>query len=135
MSSVNEVPPARPDDVLAAVDRTPYGAVLRDESRRRQMIYEAMLAGPDPIGREIGQQLLDGSVTPRGLLAVTDYQEYFSRARTDAERLDLDDLAASAAALADDQQLTGDLDQDAAAGADDEPPAPDEPERPEDPPR
>ncbi|MGS2616126.1 hypothetical protein ACVCAH_16620 [Micromonospora sp. LZ34] len=132
---MNQVPPTRPEDVLTALDRTPYGAVLRDEARRRQLVFEAMMTGPDPIGREIGHQLRAGSVTPRDLLAVGDYREFFGRARAHAEQLDLDDLAASARVLADDAQLTGDLDHDRAAGSSDEPPAADEPGRPESPER
>ncbi|MDG4780868.1 hypothetical protein O7614_14575 [Micromonospora sp. WMMD961] len=92
--------PSTPADVLAAVDRTPYGAVVRDEARRRQMVYESLASGPDPIGREIGRQLRDGDLSPRDLLTVGDYQGFLSRARTQAERLDLDDLAAAARSAA-----------------------------------
>ncbi|WP_422733855.1 hypothetical protein ACN26Y_28440 [Micromonospora sp. WMMD558] len=129
---MNQVPPARPEDILAAVDRTPYGEVLRDQSRRRQLVYEAMMSGPDPIGREIAQQLRSGSVTPRDLLAVADYREFFSRARADAERLDLDALAASASALDHDELPTGDLDRDTVTGVGYRPRAEDEGERQED---
>lgn len=123
---MNQVPPTGPEDVIAAVDRTPYGEILRDESRRRQMVFEAMMAGPDPIGREIGQQLRSGNVTPQDLLALPDYQEYFSRARADAERLDLDELAASARTLADEEKVIGDLERDSAIGSTDPLPAGDE---------
>ncbi|MEO3770563.1 hypothetical protein [Micromonospora sp. B9E7] len=95
--------PSTPADVLAAVDRTPYGAVVRDEARRRQMVYESLISGPDPIGREIGQQLRDGNLSPRDLLTVGDYQGFLGRARAQAERLDLDDLAAAARSAATDE--------------------------------
>ncbi|MET7962209.1 hypothetical protein [Micromonospora zamorensis] len=99
---MNDTPSTRPEDVLAAVDRTPYGAVVRDEARRRQMVYESLISGPDPIGREIGQQLRDGNLSPRDLLTVGDYQAFLSRARAQAERLELADLAAAAHSAATD---------------------------------
>lgn len=109
MIPVNDTPHSRPADVLAAVDRTPYGSVVRDEARRRQMVYESLISGVDPVGREIGQQLRDGSLSPRELLAASDYQDFFRQARAQAERLDLDALATAARAVAiDDTSSTPD---------------------------
>lgn len=73
------------------------------------MVYESLISGPDPIGREIGQQLRDGNLSPRDLLTVGDYQAFLSRARVQAERLDLADLAAAARSAATDD-LTSDPD-------------------------
>ena len=114
---MSDVPPARPDDLIAAVERTPYGDLLRDESRRRRLVHEAMANGPDPTGREIGRQLMSGAATPRELLAASAYREFFQRARADGERLDLDSLTATARQLADNRRLTGDLDRDTGSGA------------------
>ncbi|MGC4868135.1 hypothetical protein ACLQ3B_22200 [Micromonospora sp. DT53] len=97
---MNDTTHSRPADVLAAVDRTPYGSVVRDEALRRQMVYESLSSGADPVGREIGQQLRDGSLSPRELLAASDYQDFFRQARAQAERLDLDALATAARAVA-----------------------------------
>lgn len=36
--------PARPEDVFTALDRTPYGELLRDTATRRRLVYEAMPA-------------------------------------------------------------------------------------------
>ncbi|MFF0123822.1 hypothetical protein ACFYP7_31590 [Micromonospora arida] len=82
---------------------------MRDEALRRQMVYESLISGVDPVGREIGQQLRDGSLSPRELLAASDYQDFFRQARAQAERLDLDALATAARAVAiDDTSSTPD---------------------------
>ncbi|MFG1872449.1 hypothetical protein [Micromonospora arborensis] len=99
---MNDTPHPRAADVLAAVDRTPYGSVVRDEAFRRQLVYESLISGVDPVGREIGQQLRDGSLRPRELLAASDYEDFFRQARAQAERLDLDALATAARAVATD---------------------------------
>ncbi|MEV1320025.1 hypothetical protein AB0J14_28560 [Micromonospora arborensis] len=114
---MNDTPHSRAADVLAAVDRTPYGSVVRDEAFRRQMVYESLISGADPVGREIGQQLRDGSLRPRELLAASDYHGFFRQARSQAERLDLDALAAAARAIATDDTSSAPDEPAAASGS------------------
>jgi hypothetical protein len=94
------------------MDRTPYGAALRDTVRRRQVVYEAMMTSSDPIARELGQQLRNGNMAPRDLLTLPEYREFFAQGFTAAARLDLEELAGAARTVTTDR-LTGDLQRDA----------------------
>ena len=103
--------PARPEDVFTALDRTPYGELLRDTATRRRLVYEAMASG-GPLTREIGEQLASGVVTPRALLSQPVYRDYFARALAAVECLDVHSIADCTAALAHTGHLTGDPKRD-----------------------
>ncbi|MEU7902983.1 hypothetical protein [Actinoplanes sp. NPDC049118] len=107
-------------DIVDALDGTPYGSVLRDERRRRQIVFEAMAGSTDPMTREVGEQLLSGATTPRELLQHGDYRQFLTDSLATAQNLDLDRLQSDIAAARADERLTGDPDQDLHAG---EPPA------------
>lgn len=100
-------------DVLAALDRTPYGRVLGDTERRRQLVFEAMASSRDPMTREIGEQLASGRVAPRELLSSPEYRAYFANALAKAEQMRPQDLIDAAHSLARRDRPTS----DAAVGA------------------
>lgn len=56
--------PAGPFGRLAA---TALGAEFTDPHRRRERVYAALAEHPDPLLREIGQQLRDGLIRPMDL--------------------------------------------------------------------
>lgn len=105
--------PAHPQDIIAAMDRTPYGEILRDTTSRRRMVFEAMTNSADPLTRELGQQLHSGSIVPRDLLRRPEYREFVARGLAAAgEGLGLNELVSAAQAVAHDGQLTGDPQHD-----------------------
>jgi hypothetical protein len=76
-------------DLVARLRSGPLGKRLADRRFRREHGYEALLHNPDPIMREIGQQLRDGVIRPVDILRVPEYTEAFRRsAEHAAEHLD-----------------------------------------------
>lgn len=61
--------------IRAAVAASPELAELADASTRRRRFYEVVAENPDPIWREIGQQLRDGRLRPSEVLSVPEYRE------------------------------------------------------------
>lgn len=88
--------------LMAALDRGPLGAVLRDDNRRRAAVYERMANSDDPLTREIGQQLRDGVLRPQDLLKDPTYRGFLDRGVERLATLDLDELTRQAEAAADD---------------------------------
>jgi len=106
-------------DLVAELRSGPLGERLADRRFRRQHAYEALVHNPDPIMREIGQQLRDGAIRPADILRIPEYTEAFRRgADRAAQRL-------APERIADDLQtmIAQARDQD----ADDRRPARDEP--------
>ena len=80
---------------------TPFGERLRNPAFRQQHAAEALLRNPDPIMREIGRQLQDGSMRPSDVLRIPEYREAFGRAAEQVrDRLDPKQVAAELEALA-----------------------------------
>ena len=104
--------PERVNDIINALDSTPYGPVLRDGRRRHQVVFEAMATDRDPITREVGEQLLTGAATPRQLLQHATYQQFFTDSLAGAQDFDLDQLQANIASATADGRLTGDPHED-----------------------
>jgi hypothetical protein len=89
-------PPAALDQLLEAVARTSFGELLHDEQRRRHELFKMMADSPDPMLREMGEQLRDGLARPGDLLSVPSYAEtLMNGCRQLAESgLDLDEVMA-----------------------------------------
>jgi hypothetical protein len=82
-------------ELVGELDRSPLGERLRDRQLRRRHAYEALLRNPDPIMREIGEQLRDGRMRPSDVLSVPAYMEAFQRGAEQAQqRLDPREVAA-----------------------------------------
>lgn len=101
-----------PREVLDAIDRTPYGEILRDTARRRQLVFEAMAQSGDPLTREIGEQLRSGAIRPRDLLQVAEYRNHVAHGLEEAAKLDPSDLLKSINALNAEEKLTGNIEKD-----------------------
>ena len=81
-------------DLVAELRSGPLGERLADRRFRRQHAYEALVHNPDPIMREIGQQLRDGAIRPADILRIPEYTEAFRRgADRAAQRLDPERIA------------------------------------------
>lgn len=88
-------------DSVRALRDTPAGQRLRSRAFRQEHAAEALLRHPDPVMREIGQQLRDGTMSPSDVLRVPAYTEAFQRAAVDArDRLDPQRIAAELSGLA-----------------------------------
>ena len=80
-------------ELLEKLDRSAYGPLLRDPTRRRQAIYDGLAGSADPIAREIGEQLRDGRLRPSDLLRSPEYRSFLDRGAAALRLLDLDALA------------------------------------------
>jgi hypothetical protein len=88
-------------DSVRTLRDTPFGERLGNSDFRRQHAAEALLRNPDPIMREIGNQLRDGSMRPSDVLRIPEYREAFGRAAEQVrDRLDPTKVAAELAELA-----------------------------------
>jgi hypothetical protein len=92
---MNDEKPARAtlEDIFAKLEQTSYRELLHDHERRRHLLATLMADSTDPIMREMGEQLRDGSATPRQLLSVPDYLEVLNRGYDELAKIDLDEVA------------------------------------------
>ncbi|PRX46923.1 hypothetical protein B0I33_10620 [Prauserella shujinwangii] len=95
------------DDVRSAVAESPEFEELRDASSRRRALYRLMAENPDPLWREMGQQLRDGRMRPAEMLSTPEYREHLRAGMADG--------------LARFAQLVGVVDEHLRAHADGEP--------------
>jgi len=80
------------DDIresMRTLRETSLGERLTSRTARRERAAEALLRHPDPVMREIGRQLRDGSMRPSDVLRIPEYREAFGRAAEQVRR-DLD---------------------------------------------
>ncbi|MBM7785038.1 hypothetical protein [Tenggerimyces flavus] len=65
---------------LAAIMRlapdSPYGELIADDTSRRRTLYELLAESDDPLWKEIGTQLRDGQLGPRGIFEVEAYRTH-----------------------------------------------------------
>jgi hypothetical protein len=71
------------DDIRAAMAKSPEFAELKDTSSRRQALYRLIAEHPDPLLREIGQQLRDGHLRPTEVLSTPQYREHLQAGLAD----------------------------------------------------
>jgi hypothetical protein len=82
----------RLEQILAKLEQTSYGELIRDDGRRRHELYRMMAGSAEPAVREMGQQLRDGLVTPTQLLTVPQYAEVLHRGYERLGELDIDTI-------------------------------------------
>lgn len=82
----------RLEQILAKLEQTSYGELVRDDERRRHELYRMMADSTEPTVREMGQQLRDGLVTPTQLLTVPEYAEVLHQGYERLGELDLDTI-------------------------------------------
>jgi hypothetical protein len=80
---------ARIPELLSQLRATPPPGWPHDPRARRQRTYEALAQHPDPVLREIGRQLVDGTMRPADILRSSVYVEALREAAARAaQRLD-----------------------------------------------
>jgi hypothetical protein len=80
---------ARIRDLLHKIDASPLGRAMRDPDARHRRACEALLHSPDPVMREIGEQVRDGRIRLADVIRVPVYAEAFRNATQQAiEQLD-----------------------------------------------
>lgn len=107
-------PAATIRELVSELEGTALGERMHDPEFRRRHAYGALQHNPDPIMREIGQQLRDGSMRPADVLRVPAYAEAFLRSTEDAaRRLEPKKIAAELSALLAEQRRAGRSPRDA----------------------
>ncbi|MDV6012326.1 hypothetical protein [Haloechinothrix sp. LS1_15] len=82
------------DEVLAKIDQSPLGPLLRDERAMDRMICDLMTESDDRVVREMGRELRDGNVSWRGLADVPAYREALESGLARMGELDLGEMSA-----------------------------------------
>lgn len=62
------------EDVLAKIEQTPIGEMLRDERAMEHMVFDLMTRSDDKVIREMGRELREGNLTLKGLGEVPAYR-------------------------------------------------------------
>jgi hypothetical protein len=76
---VHEHFPASYEALAAMAKGTKYERISTDKAERDRLLFEAMRASDDPITREIGSGLADGSMTWRDVATNSAYAESVSQ--------------------------------------------------------
>lgn len=71
--------PASYEALVAMAKGTKYERIATDEAERDRLLFEAMRASDDPITREIGSGLADGSMTWHDVATSSAYAESVSQ--------------------------------------------------------
>lgn len=66
------------DQFVQLADGTQYEEWLRDEHKMRRRLFDAMKASDDPMTREVGNGLADGSLTFRALATSSAYSDFLA---------------------------------------------------------
>lgn len=64
-----------PEKYLDLMANTELGRRLATPAARRSALYDMLAAHPDPVWREMGEQLRNGSMRPSDMFAVPAYRE------------------------------------------------------------
>ncbi len=78
------------EELLAKIDQSPIGDIVRDEQAMQRMIFDVMARNEDPVLREMGTELREGNTSLRGL---ADVPAYRTAMQTGLERVGDLDLA------------------------------------------
>ena len=81
--------PSTPEEFLAWLQGTPYEELFRDEARLDAMMADLLRSSRDPLAREVGQGLVDGSLTTREVGGGSAYADFVDRGLAAARGLDL----------------------------------------------
>lgn len=76
----------RIDELMSYLDGTAYGADLRDITRRRQIVFDALANSTDRILSELGRQLRDETMELRDILRVPEYADVVFQVVRDEDR-------------------------------------------------
>ncbi len=85
---------ARIQALVTELHHSPVGERLRDPAFRQRHVVEALLHNPDPVMREIGEQVRDGHMRLSEIQRVPAYRDAFANAAQQAaQRLDPKEIA------------------------------------------
>jgi hypothetical protein len=85
---MNEHIPARLNELVKLTKGTEFEAVARDEKKLEELLLKEMKASDDPMTREIGSGIADGSMTWHTVATSSAYSEYLDRSVEAMERFD-----------------------------------------------
>jgi hypothetical protein len=87
---MNTSPDDRPSpaELLRRLNDLPVGQELRNTSRRRTVEYDRMAASSDPLIREIGEQLRDGTMRPIDIARSSHYRGVLDRGMRELQDTD-----------------------------------------------
>jgi hypothetical protein len=71
-------------ELVSELDGTSFAVARRGPAARRQRAYEALLLNPDPVMREIGEELRDGRITLADIVRIPAYADAFREAASRA---------------------------------------------------
>ena len=105
--------PASKDEFLKLVGGSEYAEVLRHESKLEKLIIDVMKSSGDPVTREIGEGLADGTMSWRTIATTSAYSGFLDHGLTALQQFDFNGLAEEleAAKLEAAQPNTGDRDR------------------------
>lgn len=80
--------PASLAALIGLAEGTKFEAVARDEKKLEELLLKEMRASDDPITREIGSGISDGTMTWRTVASTSAYSEYINRSVEAVQRFD-----------------------------------------------
>jgi hypothetical protein len=93
---MNQTPsqfPASRSEFLKLVEGTKHADVLRDESKLRKIVIDAMKDSDDPITREIGEGLAGGAMSWHAIATTSAYSSFLDQGLTALQQFDFTGLA------------------------------------------
>lgn len=93
--------PTSRSEFLKMVEASPYAEVLRDETRLRAAVIDALKQSEDPVTREIGEGLSGGTMTWTTIATTSAYADFLQRGCAALRQFDLAKLAADLSAAPD----------------------------------
>jgi hypothetical protein len=93
---MNQTPgrfPADRNEFVQLLEATEYADALRDESELEQMLIDVMKGSQDPITREIGESLANGTMTWGTLATSSAYSGFLDRGLAALQEFDFNGLA------------------------------------------
>lgn len=97
MTSKKGIPPTL-EAFLEAVRGTPYEEIFRDEASADRALADALRASSDPTAREIGDGLLDGSLTVHEMARSSVYEEFMHNGLASLNHAGINNIFAGIAA-------------------------------------
>ncbi|HEV8556962.1 MAG TPA: hypothetical protein VGR06_11270 [Actinophytocola sp.] len=98
MSQTSGQFPASRAEFLKLVEGTEYAEILRDEAKLEKIMIDALKASDDPVTREIGEGLVDGTLTWRTIARTSAYSGFLEHGLTALWEFDFNGLAEDLAA-------------------------------------
>ncbi|WP_026931270.1 hypothetical protein [Glycomyces tenuis] len=102
----DEIPESGPERYMRLLEGTPLGEQLATSEGRRKALYDMLADHPDPLWREMGEQLKDGRMRPIDMFATPAYREHLL-AGLESAREHQDEMFEAIEAAAENGELPG----------------------------